>query len=285
MTKTLSTLLCSATILCGLAGSGATWAQTDPYFLLNGDQQTLFKIQGGALVSTTTGIGGTGTAVKYPLAVRSTVWTRAGNDSTASEFTLAGVATGATSSAGLSENPAYDGAATATHNYVANFSNREVVRSNPDFTSPTTIFTLPDGATPIGIAIDATNGDFFIQRNFQQPVIDRYSSIGVLLGTITLGIFDPRALAYEVSTDTLWAVNPENSHVLQFDKTSGAILADLAIPGFTQNNVLGGEMPAAGAEPEAAVVPTLSEWALILFGGLLASAAALLIQRRRPTGA
>ena len=264
-------LLAAAVIAAILLPAGVAAAQTTPYFVTDGDSNTAWRIQGGTATSFAV------PALHYPLAVRSTVLTHHRDDNGSAEFSLAGVPGATTAGPSVVGGQQLDGAATSTNNYAVIYNTRQIIRSNPDWSGPTVLFTLPPGNSPMAITADS-NGDLLIVPDFGSNVIQRYNSAGTLLGSITTTAGELCCLAYEVATDSLWAVDRNTDTVMQINKTTGATISSFNPPGFAPGNQFGGEMAAA---PPPATVPTLSEWAMILLTGLMAIGGLWLVQRRR----
>lgn len=110
---------------------------------------------------------------------------------------------------------------------------------------------------------------------------------GTVLGTITGLNANNATVDITLSSAGLAAVNAARGGVISIGFVSSPTTAEPdgvfggSFPSTTRRLVLG---PAAVAVSPAPV-PTMSEWAMILFGMVLAGAAALYLQRRRMIGA
>lgn len=272
----LRNLFAAAVTAAALGFAGAAAAQTTPYFVMDGDSSTGWRIQGGTATSFAVPVR------SYPLAVRTTVLVHDRDDNGSTEYSLAAVPTGVTiAGPNVVGGQQLDGAATASSNFTVIYNTRQVIRSNPDFSAPTVAFTLPGGDEPTGITADS-NGDLLVIVGFGSNVVRRYSQAGALLGSFTTAMTDMCCLAYEASTDSLWAVNRGSNAIFQLNKTTGATISTFVPAGFAASNPFGGEMAAAAAPPPA-TVPTLSEWAMILLAGMLVLGGLWTVNRRRLT--
>jgi YVTN family beta-propeller protein len=75
-----------------------------------------------------------------------------------------------------------------------------------------------------------------------------------------------------------YVANQNSNNVSVINTTTNTVVATVAVG--TQPVGFGKSI---GPAPAPAPVPTLSEWAMILFGLILAGGAAVLVQRRRMT--
>lgn len=263
----LRRLLTTAMVGLGLAGSAAA-ANLTSYYLFDGDGRTAWEITNGAVANTFSTY-----ALGYPPAIRSSIWLGQRDDREAREYSLAGVATGNTSTGGAAFSQLLDGATgTNGRNYGVECcgGTNSVTVANSDWSNQTALFNLSgDGA---GIAFDPTNSTLYV--SLFGNAINHYDLSGALLGTIDLGR-TLVGLAYEELTNSFWGWDRSLQHLVQFDRTGG-ILQDFFVDGIG-GNPFGGEMAVTGgAVPEPGTVALLAM-------GLLAGVGAW--RRRQPAAA
>ncbi len=217
-----------ATIMLALAFAGnlAHALPVQTLYVTNGDARRLAAVNGNTATITST------FQLAYPLAVRDTIWigTYAGN-TTASEYTLAGVATGNTAAASLVYG--VDGASNGSTNYTLGnaFSGSSTVyRANADWTGAASMFNVL-GNDLVGITFDNVSGNLWVSdmnRMYQ------YSLTGTLISSF-LHSGSRGSLAYEGATDTLWYVSNNSNTIRQYGK-NGALLDTVTVSGLQSNN-------------------------------------------------
>ena len=234
---------------------------TSAYYLTDGDSSTLQVVQTGTIVNA----WGTGFTL-YPLAVADTVKVykvqqsvEGGGDGI--EYTLSGTPTGATYpwQAGPSElllDGATDG---VSHNYACEFIASEVFDGNKgvwqfdlDWKNPVLLFA--ENALLLGITYDQVDQNIWISKdggNIQEVAMD-----GEVLQEFYPGAGRWAALAWEPSTDTLWAINNNgSSYSMRQWQKDGTLLDEVTIDGLSPN-VWGGEF-AVPAIPEPSTLVLL----------------------------
>ena len=104
----ITTALAMAGLTLALAAP-ASASNIRPYYLTDGDSSVAYEITNGVVTNTFTTF-----RLGYPLAVRGTIWLGHRDDAGASEFSLAGVATGNVSAGGNAFSQLLDGATAPT---------------------------------------------------------------------------------------------------------------------------------------------------------------------------
>ena len=255
-------------VVAGLAALYAAPAAATPYYLFDGDSQRAVEIDGGVVVNafSTFGLG-------YPVAITNSIWLGERDNQGAVQYNLNGTATGVTAAGGDYISQLLDGTTDGTHNYgVTCCAGQNVVTiANGDWTGQQALFNIGDDAS--GITYNSASNSLYV-TNYSGQLVN-YSMTGEVLGTFN----SPSntflaALAYEASSNTLWAWDRNSSSLDQLSLT-GALLQSqhVDVGAFGVSNPFGGEMAiGAGGVPEA------STWALMLvgFGGLGA-----MLRRRR----
>ena len=251
--------MAAVVVAASLAANQALAVNITPYYLTDGDSQKMWIINGGvASVFNTYSLG-------YPIAVTSSVWLGHRDDNQAREYTLGGVATGATSVGGNAFSQLLDGTTNGTGtNYGVECCGgpNSVTMASSTWTGQTVKFNLSGGSGGTGITYDTATGSLFVST-FGNRLIN-YTTTGSVISDIALP-FLVSALAYEQLTDTLWAYKRGTQQIVQFSK-AGTLLQTVSVSGASINlNIWGGEM-AIGAVSVPAPAPA----ALALFGlGLL----------------
>ncbi len=255
------------------AGLSAVPAAASPtYYLFDGDASRAYEL-------TTTGTvvrSFTTSGLAYPAAVRDSIWLGHRDDAGAREYTLAGVATGATSAGGRGFSQLLDGATGSNGlNYGVECCGavNSVTVANADWSGQRTLFNLVGNAAGAGIAFDGSDNTLFVS-SFDRR-ITHYGLDGAVLGAFDLGQFLV-GLAYDESTSSFWGFNRSTRNLVQFNR-AGTVLADVDFGNFAPSNPFGGEMAVLGVAPAAVPEP-----------GMLALTAAalmgLVLTRRRARG-
>ena len=273
-------LLIGAAVMAGAVATQAH-AQTSPIYIADGDSSIAYVIQNGTVQTTFPTF-----SLAYPIAVGSTV--RLGHllDGTGAEYTLAGAPTGTTYAGSNNFGQMLDGATDGVqYNYAVECcdATNSVVRTDLNWEGSTELFPLTSaGSGGTGIAYDTSDDTLFVST-FNND-IQHYSLAGVLLGSYPSPASGLCCLAYDEAAGSLWALDRNSDDLIEFDKTTGAVIQTIDVPGFSPNNPFGGEIAITGAPPPPpppAVVPTLTEWAMMLLGGLLGLSALWAVNRRR----
>lgn len=255
----MTTALVMAGLTLALAAP-ASASNIRPYYLADGDSSIAYEITNGVVTNTFTTFD-----LAYPLAVRGTIWLGHRDDASAAEFSLAGVATGATSVGGTNFSQLLDGATAPTRNYGVECcgSPNSVTVANADWTNQQVLFNLPANRNGQGILFDPTDSTLYVS-SFDDTAIIQFDLDGNILNRFDLdqGLV---GLAYEDATDTFWGFNTTTDNLVQFNR-AGVILADVDIPNFNPSNPYGGEMPLGDLPPPAVPAPAT----LLLLGAALA---------------
>lgn len=186
-------------------------------------------------------------------------------DPAGGQYSLSGTPSGVTYM-----NPgfdAYDSTTDGGYNYVVDYTNGDVLRTDRDYQNPTTLFNVGDGH--LGITYDPSNNSLWISGWYANQAVTNYSMTGSVLSSFDTGHSYIGALALDHADNTLWIVNDINYSLVQYSK-GGSLLSSGPNVGYT----LGGEFDLGSANG----VPEPS--ALLL----VSSALLLLAQRRRSTG-
>ena len=141
------------------------------------------------------------------------------------------------------------------------------------------VVNVPVGNLPWGVAISPDGSAVYV-ANFLSGTVSR---IVTATNAVTTAPAGSEVIGVSTSADgqKLYATNRSSGTVSVYNATTLAPIT--TITGLTQPQPMG-QFIARAAQPQApAPVPTLSEWAMILFGTILAGGAALYIQRRRLT--
>jgi hypothetical protein len=256
--------LVAGVLLAGLALSGPVAAQTQVLYVTDGDSARLARVQGGVLLGTTaTHVRG------YPLTVTGTsIWIGDynGGQPDVHEYTLAGVATGATVPNVVRNST--DGASDGTRAWqMEAFAGLADVFVSPsvDFQGSALAFSVA-GTDLVGITFDTVSQTLWIS---DEDNIYNYTTAGVLISQFAhAGVRG--SLAYEGATDTLWHVQNSSDNIRQYSK-AGVLLQTLVVAGLNSNN-WGAEflVTAAPAPGIPTPIPTLSQWGIGLLALLMA---------------
>lgn len=232
----------------GAAGA-ASAANTTSYYLFDGDSSKAWEIKNGVVVNTfsTYSLG-------YPVAIRSSIWLGQRDAAGAREYTLGGVATGATSAGSGGFSQLLDGAAGANNmNYGVECcgGTNSVTVANADWTGQQVLFNLNDNGA--GIAYNGSDNTLYVSHF--NNTIDHYSLNGNLLGSFNLGR-SLVGLAWESSSNSMWGWDRNNQQLVQFSG-AGSILQNFGVAGIG-GNPWGGEMAfKAASVPEPGSIALL----------------------------
>lgn len=256
-----NTIVTGTFALLGL-GAAPALAQTDALFITNPNAGTLHRLQGGTMSTKSQKSG-----VESPIAIIKDVRTRGplasgGGMTKCYSYDLAGAYTG-TFSSFASIADLHDGATDGKYFYSVSPSGKAVHQYDTYWgatkgsgSGGRGIFVLPDGGW--GITWDDVDKAFWVSVP-STGTLNEYSPKGQLLRTLPYG-WGKTALAWEPSTDTLWAVDNFGGNVARQIRKDGT--TGLTVPlGFTMMSSGGAEfaIPAPGS-------------ALLAAAGLLAAA-------------
>jgi sugar lactone lactonase YvrE len=173
-----------------------------------------------------------------------------------------------------------DMASDGTFLYRSDVSGNRVYKVNPT-TGAATVF-ISGVSGPLGVAY---TGAFFYVSEFNTGLVRQFTLAGAPTGiSFTVAAPGPvGGLAWDSCTNTLWlASGPTGSNrIYNINPTTGTILSSFASPNGRFADGLeyeGGSCSTATTSTQP--VPTLSEWALILLGGLVALTGVSLVSRR-----
>jgi hypothetical protein len=224
--------------LLGLAAAGSALAQTDAYYVTDGDAQRAVRMQGGAI-----DLQWNLTDNQYPLAIVSTIRIYATYDSnTGAEYDLDGNPTGVTypfvGGAGQFLDGTTDG---QSRNWACSFNDAGIWQFTRDWASPTLAFSVP--SLPEGITYDPTSDHLWVARSQQagasQNLIEEYTTAGQLVSSFVYDINRLGGLAWEPSSGTLWGFDNGLNTVVQYSE-AGELLQSIQVQGLASNN-WGGE--------------------------------------------
>ena len=194
---------------------------------------------------------------EFPIAVYGDIRTTGNrpNVNKGGQYSLSGSSTGVTYTLPSGMNDASDSTSDGTYNYLVDYTNLNVIRTDRDFTNPVPLFSVSPMPQPSGITYDPLDHSLWISYiGFQD--LQEYSMTGALLKSIDAEFAENTALAFDPSDGTLWVVNGHTGYLEQFS-TSGKALG------------LGPYVGAAyGAEfnLSTSLVPTPEPGTLALFG-------------------
>jgi len=147
--------------------------------------------------------------------------------------------------------------------YVIDTGSNAVMTTVAIMGQPTGVAVTPDGAY-----VYATNRDDVV-------VVD--TATNTIVDTI-VGLANPSEIGLTPTGHRAYVTNPGSTIVTVIDTAANAVVGAVSVGQGPQ-----AAGPFIGPTPSSppAAVPTMSEWAMILLGVLLAAGAALTVQRRR----
>jgi hypothetical protein len=229
--------------LLGLAAAGSALAQTDAYYVTDGDAQRGVRTQGGAI-----DLQWNLTDNQYPLAIAGTIRIYGTYDSnTGAEYDLDGNPTGVTYPFVGGAGQFLDATTDAqSRNWACSFNDAGIWQFTRNWASPTLAFSVP--SLPEGITYDSTSDHLWVARSqsagASQNLIEEYTTAGQLVSSF---VYDANSgnrlggLAWEPSSGTLWGFYNGQNTVVQFSE-AGELLQSIQVPGLASNN-WGGEFP------------------------------------------
>ena len=174
-------------------------------------------------------------------------------------------------------------AAMAQNAYVGNFTAQNVSVIQTSNNTLLTTVTLPGGGAPFGVAVTPDGARVYV-TNQSGTVSVIQTSDNTVVATVTLpGGSQPVGVAVTPNGAKVYVANYNAGTVSVIQTSDNTVLATVTLPPGSDPIAFGKFIGPAPAPPPA-TVPTLSEWAMILFGLMLAGGAAVMIQRRRQLG-
>ncbi len=241
MRKSYLITLLWASAVCVQAGSGPT----SEYYLTAGDQDMIWVIQNGAVNRSWAGaVGG-----EYPVAVGNEVRTLGGGQG--AEYTLGGVDTGARYGFPAGIESAYDGTTDLNNNYLVDYGNGGVWRTDRDWANPSLLFGLGSSGERLGITYDFSDNTLWVS-GWTLDVVEHRSLDGTLLGSFAPGFTFITCLALDHADGTLWmGTQGQIGTFFQYTKEGGS-LGSTTIDALVGQNTLGGEFQAV-PEPSSII--------------------------------
>ena len=225
----------------GLAAAGSALAQTDAYYVTDGDVQRGVRIQNGAI-----DLQWNLTDNQYPLAITGTIKIYGTyNFNTGAEYDLNGNPTGVTYPFVGGSGAFLDGTTDSqSRNWACSFNDAGIWQFTQNWASPTLAFSVP--SLPEGITYDSTSDHLWVARSqaagASQNLIEEYTTAGQLVSSF---VYDANpsnrlgGLAWEPSSGTLWGFYNGQNTVVQFSE-AGDLLQSIQVSGLASNN-WGGE--------------------------------------------
>ncbi|MGI8923680.1 MAG: PEP-CTERM sorting domain-containing protein [Fimbriimonadales bacterium] len=242
-------------VFASVAGAQAGVGPTSEYYLTAGDQGMLWVVQGGAV--NRSWVGATGG--EYPIAVGNEVRTLAVG-SQGAEYTLGGVDTGARYAFPTGIGSAWDGTTDLNDNYLVDWSNGGVWRTDRDWSNPSLLFALGGFGERLGITYDFSDNTLWVS-GWDLDVVEHFGMDGTLLGSFAPGFTSITSLALDHADGTLWmGTQGQLGTFFQFAK-DGTPLGSTTIAELATQNTLGGEFQAV---PEPASIIALGVGLLLL---------------------
>jgi hypothetical protein len=213
-------------------------AQTDPYYMSDGDGRRIIVVQGGAIVDSFPAVPA---QRAFPIAIVNEVRTTGyAQGETGGEYLLDGTPTGNTYPL-MQGNIMSDGTTNGDNiNYGISFTG-EVWQYDRDWDNGIFLFNsaASDGIRKAGIAYDPSDGTLWLSAD-RAAGMYHYALDGTLLGSFpTAGNLDWN-LALEPSTDTLWVSTFQNETLHHYAK-DGTDLGDIVVPGMRPSSFFSGE--------------------------------------------
>lgn len=249
--------ICAAFIVACAAGTAV--AQTDSFYMSDGDGRRVLEVKGGSIVNTFPAVP---QQRAFPIAVVDTIRTTGyALNETGGEYKLDGTSTGAQYPL-LQGSVMSDGGTDADQfNYGISFTGN-VWRYDRDWDNGVFLFdsTANDGLRKAGITYDPSDGTLWLSAD-RAAGIFHFKTDGTLLGNFnTVGNLD-WALGLEPSTDTLWVSEWQSESLSQYKK-DGTFLGTVKVPGMRGRSFLSGEF-AVTPEPTSCLLLGLGALALV----------------------
>ena len=169
--------------------------------------------------------------------------------------------------------------------YVSNNGTRSVSVIRTSDNALLAPVTLPLGSNPYGVAVTPDGARVYIANNNSDTVSVIRTSDNVLLSPVALPAFSgPLGVAITPDGARVYVANGAGfgNSVSVIRTSDNTLLAPVILPNGSNPTAFGKFIGPAPAPP--ITVPTMSEWAMILFGLTMACSAAVAIHRRRQFG-
>ncbi len=164
--------------------------------------------------------------------------------------------------------------------YVVNNNSSTVSVIRTSDNTLLTPVTLPAGSNSYGIAVAPDGSRVYVANQSNNTVSVIRTSDNTLLSPVNLPAGSaPVGIAVTPDGTRVYVANQSSSTVSVIRTSDNTLLTPVTLPAGSGPQAFGQFIGPAAAPPPAPV-PTLSEWAMILFGLILAGGAALYIQRR-----
>ena len=164
-------------------------------------------------------------------------------------------------------------AASAQNAYISNFSTNDV--SVIDTATNTVTTTVPVGNGPRGVSVSPDGSKVYV-ANFNSNTVSVINTVtNTVMGTVTVGT-NPISLAVSPDGSKVYVGNLNSDTVSVINTATNTVTTTVSVGAgpYAFGNFIG---PA----PTAVPVPTLSQWALIALGLLLAGLALIQFRRAR----
>jgi hypothetical protein len=254
----LRTITLAVATVIGCAASAHSAGPASSYYLTDGNNGGLQVVQSGAIVN-----AWATDLTLVPLAVTDTVKVYKYNVSVDGggpgvEYTLNGTPTGTTYpwQSGPAEQLVDGTTDAAAHNYACDFvpsevftGNNGVWQFNLDWQNPVLLF--PVNVSLLGITYDRVDQKLWIARDGGN--IQEVNPDGTVVREFSPGDGRWAALAWEPSTDTLWAHNFGSTTFRRWSK-DGTLLDEVTVDGLLPS-ITGGEFAVPEPASAALVVP------------------------------
>jgi hypothetical protein len=213
---------------------------------------------------------------EFPIAVYGDIRTTGNrpNVDAGGQYSLSGTSLGVLYTLPTGMNDASDSTSDGTYNYLVDYQNLNVIRTDRDFTNPVVLFSVSPMPGPAGITYDPLDHSLWISFiGFQD--LQEYSMTGVLMKSIDAADTENSAIAFDPTDGTLWVVNIHTGYLEQFS-TSGKALGLGPYVGTS----FGAEFNLA-----TTLVPTPEPGCLVMFGsGIIGLAGAVRRKVAKVTG-